>query len=441
MTRTSKSRAAILGACGLALLAGGAVPPAAAEPLEIRITQGAEKALPIAIVPFDAGGASLPENVAEVIRTDLARSGRFAPMPFADLPSHPTDIAQVNYKDWRVVGMDNLVIGRITSGGDGNYTVEFRLIDTITGRQLAGYQIPTSAANLRLTAHSISDLIFEALLKIKGAFATRIAYVTVEKRDAKTRISKLQIADSDGYGARTILESQQPLMSPAWSPDGNQLAYVSFEDQNSAIYIQDIRTGQRERVMSGSGINSSPAWSPDGGRLAITLSRDGNPEIYLLDIASKRLTRITNNEAIDTEPAWAPDGQSLVFTSDRGGGPQIYRVAAGGGTPQRLTFNMGNYNARASFSPNGKLLVMVNGGSGGYRIAVLDLTTGSHQVVTNATLDESPSFAPNGSMIMYATMGARGTELAATSVDGRVKQRLALQVGEVREPAWGPYRK
>lgn len=440
LTRITKLRAAILGACAVVVLGVGALPPAAAAPMEITITKSADHPLPIAIVPFDAGGATLPENVAEVIRSDLGRSGRFAPMPFADLPSHPSDVSQVNFKDWSIVHMDYLVIGRVTPGGDGNYTVEFRLMDTLGGKQIAGFQIPTSAANMRLTAHSISDLIYEALLKIKGAFATRIAYVTVEKRDAKTRIARLQVADSDGYGARTILESQQPLMSPAWSPDGNQLAYVSFEDQNSAIYIQDIRTGQREKIMSGSGINSSPAFSPDGGRLAITLSRDGNPEIYVLEVASKRLTRITTNEAIDTEAAWAPDGQSLVFTSDRGGGPQIYRVSAGGGTPQRVTFNMGNYNARASFSPNGKQLVMVTGGSG-FRIAVLDLATGASQVITNASLDESPSYAPNGSMIMYATMGPRGAELAATSTDGRVKQRLALQVGEVREPAWGPYRK
>lgn len=428
-------------AAGLMLFAlTVAAAPGGGNPLEIRITQGVESALPIAVVPFEWGGPPLPEDVAQVVSSDLTRSGRFAPMSRDDLPARPADVAQINFKDWRVVGMDNLVIGRITATGDGGYMVEFRLFDVFSGTQIVGYQIPSHVADLRLTAHQISDIIFEALLKIKGAFSTRIAYVTVEKKDAKNSVHRLQISDADGYNAKTILEATQPLLSPAWSPDGNKLAYVSFEERNSAIYVQDIRTGQREKVVSGQGINSSPAFAPDGQRLAVTRSQDGNPDIYVLDLATRQQTRLTTHDAIDTEAAWSPDGRSIVFTSDRGGGPQIYRMSSAGGDAQRMTFNMGDYNARASYSPDGRQLVMVNGGSG-YRIAVLDLETGDHEVVTSASLDESPSFAPNGSMIIYATMGGRGTELAATSVDGSVKQRLALQQGQVREAAWGPFRK
>jgi len=412
------------------------------EPLEIIITQGVDSALPIAIVPFAWPGGTGPHaEVSTVIANDLRRSGRFAPMPAADMPSRPVSIADIQYKDWRLVGVDNLVIGQVKHTESDRFVVEFRLLDVITSKQLAGFRIPTNAANLRLTAHHISDIIFEAILGVKGAFATRIAYVTVEKLGNKQSRFQLQIADSDGFNARTILDSAEPLLSPAWSPLGDRLAYVSFEEQNSAIYVQNIRTGRREKVVSGRGINSSPAFSPDGRQLVITRSLDGNPDIYLLDLASKKTRRLTTHPAIDTEARWTPDGRHIVFTSDRGGGPQIYRLAIDGGRPERLTLNMGNYNSRASLSPDGKLMAVVNGGDNGYRIALVDLENGYFDILSDASLDESPSFAPNGAMIIYATMGRSGAELAAVSVDGRVRQRLALQHGEVREPAWGPIRK
>ena len=414
---------------------------AAAEsgPLVIRITQGVEGALPIAIVPFEWTGAPMAEDISQIIATDLTRSGRFKPMPRTDLPARPADFAQVNFKDWRTVGMDNLVVGRISAAGDGAYNVEFRLLDVFTGTQLAGFKIPAQNANLRLTAHQISDIIYKTLLNVPGAFSTRIAYVTVNRHDAKNSTYRLQIADADGYDAKTILESKQPLLSPAWSPEGNRLAYVSFEERNSAVYVQDVRSGQRQKVVSGVGINSAPAFSPDGRRLAVTRSQDGNPDIYVVDIASGQQTRVTTSEAIDTEASWAPDGSAIAFTSDRSGGPQIYRVAPSGGEARRVTFNLGNYNARASYSPDGRQLVMVNGG-GGYRIMLFDLKAGTGRRLTDSNLDESPSFAPNGSMIIYATMAGRSTELAAVSVDGSIKHRLALQQGAVREPAWGPFR-
>jgi len=430
----------LLASLALALIAG----PAQAQSrdlLEIRITQGVEGALPIAIVPFDwLGDASPPENVSTVVASDLRRSGRFAPLPPADLPARPAAFSDVNFKDWRLLGVDNLVIGQVKQTAPDNYAVEFRVIDVVTAKQLAGFRIPTTGENLRLTAHHVSDLIYEAILKMKGAFATRIAYITVEKTGGKRSRYQLQIADSDGYNARTILESPEPLLSPAWSPNGNRIAYVSFEDRNSAIYVQDIRTGKREKVVFGRGINSAPSFSPDGRRLAMTRSADGNPDIYVMDLDTRKTRRLTTHPAIDTEARWKPDGRHLVFTSDRGGGPQIYEIAVDGGQPRRLTFNMGNYNARASLSPDGKTMAVVNGGDKGYRIALVDLEKDRFDVLTNARLDESPSFAPNGAMIIYATMGSAGTELAAVSADGRVKQRLALQKGEVREPAWGPLR-
>jgi TolB protein len=361
-------------------------------------------------------------------------------MPAADMPSQPHEFSEINFDEWRGLGREYLVVGNVTAAPTGGYQVEFRLIDVYRGNQLLGFRIPTPSRDLRLTAHQISDLIYEKILGMKGAFATRIAYITVKSDAQGNRIYELQIADADGYNPHTLVSAKQPLMSPAWSPDGKRLAYVSFEQHNSAIYVQDIETGYREAVASGPGINSAPAWSPDGQKLAVTLSRDGDPEIYILHLLGRRLQRITHDPAIDTEPAWSPDGRTLVFTSDRGGKPQIYHISISGGEPKRLTHE-GHYNARASFSSDGRSLTLVHGEGNSFRIAVLDLDTRQMRVLTDASLDESPSFAPNGSMIIYATVGGSGTELAATSVDGRVRQRLAFPGGEVREPSWGPLRK
>ncbi|NKB36092.1 MAG: Tol-Pal system beta propeller repeat protein TolB [Gammaproteobacteria bacterium] len=412
----------------------------AEDELEIVIDKGIENSLPIAVLPFgwSQAGNLPPIDMMAIIANDLARSGRFAPMSEADMPQKPTQMQQVNFKDWRLLGMENLLMGNIRLNADGNYDIEFRLIDVYKGKQLSGFRIPATAAQLRRTAHQISDIVFEKLTGIRGAFNTRIAYITVRRLEERKKLYSLQIADADGYNPQILLESPEPLLSPAWSPDGSRLAYVSFESRNSAIYIQDVLSGKREKVASNPGINSAPAWSPDGSRLALTLSKGGDPEIFVLHLSSGTLQQITRNRAIDTEPSWSPDGKKLAFTSDRGGGPQIYEIKLQDKRPTRLTFD-GVYNARPRYSPDGKSLVMIHGENKRYRIAILDLAGGYLNVLTESRLDESPSFSPNGSMIMYATTVYRGTELAAVSADGSVHQRLALQEGEVREPAWGPF--
>ena len=406
--------------------------------LTIEITRGIEGAIPIAVAPFTwAGTHPPPVDVAEVIRADLARSGQFQPLPPEDMLTRPADTpAAVNWRVWQTLGQDYLVIGRVESPSPERYEVEFHLLDVYRKEALAGYRLPAKASGLRRTAHRIADILYEKITGRPGAFATRIAYVTVTEEDGR-RIYRLQIADADGYDPRTVVISPEPLMSPAWSPDGQKIAYVSFERRRAAIYVQTLATGVREKVAAFPGINGAPAWSPDGSRLALTLSKDGSPDIYVLDLTSRRLRRLTRSFAIDTEPAWSPDGKTLVFTSDRGGSPQIYRIPAQGGVPRRLTFQ-GRYNARATFSPDGRRLALVHGGNG-YRIAVIELSSGRLRVLTDGPLDESPSFAPNGSMILYATqVGGRG-QLAAVLVDGRVRQLLKTDAGDVREPAWSPF--
>lgn len=426
-------RAAVLTLMSLLMLAP-------AQALDIEITQGAEGALPIAVVPFKfTGTGQRPlHNVGVVVADDLRRSGRFKPLATNEMLAKPSRGDQVDFRDWRALNLENLVIGEVSPNGPGGYLVKFRLYDVFRGEQITGFSIPTTARDLRSTAHQIADIVYETLIGQPGAFDTRVAYVTSVKDRKGQQKLHLRVADSDGYSPQTIVTSSDPLMSPAWSPDGRKIAYVSFEKGKPAIWVQEVFTGRRERLTAFKGINGAPAWSPDGQKLALTLSKDGNPDIFIMDLRRRSLRAVTRHWGIDTEPAWSPDGKNLIFTSDRGGSPQIYRVSAAGGSPERITFD-GKYNARASYSPNGRMITMVSRSNGKYQIGLLDLFNGDFRVLSDGSLDESPSFAPNGSMIIYATRANGKGVLAAVSTDGRIKQRLALQAGDVREPAWSPY--
>lgn len=414
------------------------LPVQAQAVLKIEITGGSDAALPIAIVPFGQQGFAPPEDIAEVIKNDLASTGRFAPVDEQDLISRPHDQADINFSDWRLLRSEGLLIGKVESQNGDNYQVQFQLFDVFKGEQLVGKRYNVPASGMRGLAHQIADIVYETLTGEKGIFSTRLAFVTqMTASDGKKRYA-LQISDADGANPRTVLQSTQPIMSPNWSPDGDQLAYVSFENGNTEIFVQQMRSGQRKSVASFDGINSAPVWSPDGKKLAVTLSKNGNPEIYLMELASGDLLRITNNsQAIDTEPVFTPDGRDIIFTSDRGGNPQIYKVPANGGRAERLTFE-GNYNASPDISPDGQTMAMVHSSGGKFYIAVQDLRSGSVQVLTESGRDESPSFAPNGKMILYATEQKGRGVLAAVSVDGRIHQRLSESGTMVREPAWSP---
>lgn len=407
--------------------------------LTIEITKGVETGVPIAIVPFGFEVLKPPHNVSDVIQADLTRSGRFSVLSRKDFVATPHEDKEVVFKDWRVIKAEALVIGSVRPAGPGKFQVQFRLYDVFKETQLAGFRYTVSADKLRSVAHQISDIIHEKLTGELGSFNTHIAYITREEGRKGTPVyNKLQVADSDGYGSQTIVRSVEPLMSPAWSADGTRLAYVSFEDRRAKVYIQNISDGRREMIAEFKGINSAPAWSPDGRRLALTLSRDGNAEIYVLRLDDRALKRLTYDPSIDTEPSWSPDGRYLVFTSDRAGGPQIYRMSADGGSAERLTFE-GDYNARASYAADGKSLALVSRQDGSYRISALRLDTGAFQVLTDTSLDESPSFAPNGRIIIYATEVRGHGVLASVSADGRVRQLYKFEEGDVREPAWSPY--
>lgn len=412
---------------------------AAQAQLQIEIIDGNPSALPIAVVPFQWQEAGYPpdDSVDQIISGDLYRSGLFDPMDVADMPDKPVDPEMIRFGTWRLLQVDYIVIGKVRTAADGiGHEIIYQLYDVHKQEEILSRITTVGAGDLRFGAHRVADSIYEALTGVPGAFSTRIAYVTATGLGQNVRY-ELVVADADGYGPQSIVGSPEPLLSPSWSPDGRKLAYVSFEQGNSAIYTQDVSTGARELVSSGKGINGAPSFSPDGKKMALTLSRSGNPEIYVRDIATGRTAQLTQHWSIDTEPVWSPDGQSVYFTSDRGGRPQIYRVPARGGNAERVTLE-GEYNARASISPDGRKIAVAQGRGNEYRIAVWDTETERFTILTPGRLDESPSFAPNGSMILYATReGDRGV-LSAVSADGSVRTRLILSEGDVREPAWSP---
>lgn len=400
--------------------------------LEITVTGGETAARPIAVVPF-AQPADTGVNLADIIAADLARSGQFQPLAPADMLEKPTDAGQVNFRNWRVLAVDSVVVGEMRRTG-GKLSVRFQLLDVLRAQTLAGYEVQVpDPRRLRPAAHQIADIIYQKLTGVPGYFNSQIAYVAASGQSS-SRLFQIVVADADGMNPVTVATSREPLMSPAWSPDRRQLAYVGFERGRSAVYLHTLASGDLRRFVQEKGINGAPAWSPDGRQLAVTLSFERNPDIYVIDVASGARRQLTQHFAIDTEPAWSPDGKQIAFTSDRGGQPQIYVVNAAGGEARRVTFE-GKQNLRPRYAPDGKSLALVNVDETGYRIAVLDFASRDLRILSSGPLDESPSFAPNGAVVIYAAQGRQGAELATVTVDGRIRQRLS-QPGDVREPTW-----
>ena len=407
----------------------------------IIIDQGYDDPTRIAVVPFETLD-STDAGLAEIVSFDLARSGQFDPLPRENMLSFPTRTEDVFFRDWRILGIEYVVIGRLRKQPNGDFSVAYHLLDVFNEREVTTRRIDARATQLRDVAHSISDDVFERITGIPGAFSTKILYVLAKNVGTSYATYELKLADSDGARARTLFDSTKPLLSANWAPDGQRVAYVSFESGRPAIIIQDIETGSRTRVAQYKGLNSAPVFSPDGNRLALVLSRDGNAEIYIKDLLTGELRRITRYpSAIDTEPSWTPDGTGLIFTSDRGGRPQIYRMDLTNSMVERLTFE-GDYNARARLLPDGQNLVYVHRRERErtYHIAWQNLVRDDGvRVLTATSLDESPSVAPNGTMLIYATQERGRGILAVVSIDGRVKYRLPAAEGDVREPAWSPY--
>ena len=415
----------------LAAIAGASALPAMAQ-FKVEVTGVGLTQLPIAIAPFK-GEAQSPQKISAIVQADLERSGQFRAVDASGVALDETSRPDVAM--WKQKGADSLASGSITRLADGRYDVRFRLWDVVRGQDLGGQGFAVTAGDLRLVAHRIADYIYEKLTGEKGVFSTRIAYVT--KSGSNYR---LWVADADGENAQSALSSPEPIISPAWSPTGGQLAYVSFESRKPVVYVHDVATGRRRLVANFRGSNSAPAWSPDGRTLAVTLSRDGGSQLYLISAQGGEPRRLMQSAGIDTEPNFSSDGKWIYFVSDRGGAPQIYRVSVSGGGAERVTFN-GNYNISPSVSPDGKWLAYISRIGGGFKLYVMDLSTGTANAITDTTADESPSFAPNSRLIVYATVLQGREALMTATVDGKIKARLAGQGGDIREPDWGPFQK
>ncbi len=408
--------------------------------LTIEITQGVDNPTSIAVVPFLwQGSGPISEDLAGIVAADLHRSGQFKPLSRGDMLGLPHEQQEVFYRDWRALGVEYLLVGKIVQGsGDQPIQVQYELFDVLKQSRLLFKRTGGQVSQLRDIAHLISDEVYLQLTGIRGAFSTNILYISAKKLSGSNFSYRLVKADADGARSLLILESREPIVSPAWAPNGKEIAYVSFETGYPAIYRQHLASGKRKRLTHFKGLNSAPAWSPDGKSMAMVLSKDGNPEIYIMDLATEKLTRITNKFSIDTEPSWMPDGKSIIFTSNRGGKPQLYQYTLATGWIERLTFE-GDYNARGRPLPDGQSIVFVHRNKGQFHIAVQDLAKGTIDVLTKTFLDESPSIAPNASMVMYATQRRGQGILAAVSIDGRVKFHLPSKYRDVREPAWSPF--
>lgn len=406
----------------------GAVAHAA---LEIEITGGATSRIPVAIIPFQSPANRPQPELTSIIGQDLSRSGQISLVDVANA-QRPIEPGQIDYPFWRRKGSEAIVIGQVTSLPGGRFEVRFRLLDATRQTQLAGLSFNITADQWRAAAHKIADIIYEKLTGAPGVFSSRIAYV--QKRGAQ---HELHVADADAQNGQMVVRSREPIISPAFSPDGGRLAYVSFEDRKPVVYVQSLQDGSRRAVAAFKGSNSAPAWAPDGNRLAVTLTRDSGSQIYLINADGSGVRRLTNSGAIDTEAAWSPDGQWIYFTSDRGGSPQIYRMPSNGGEAKRITYE-GSYNVSPDVSPDGKYLAYIQRDGGRFRVALQELSSGQIRVLTDSAHDESPSFAPNGQLLLYATLsGGRGV-LGTVSLDGRTKAKLSESGTDSREPVWGP---
>ncbi len=413
-------------------LLGAAALPSAFGQFRVEVTGVGLTQVPIAIAPF-RGDSAAPQKIAAIVQADLERSGQFRAIDASGEDLNETSLP--NMTPWRQKAADALATGSITRLADGRYDVRFRLWDVVKGQDLGGRSYAETVGDLRLVAHRIADIIYEKLTGEKGIFSTRIAYVT----KAGTRYN-LWIADADGENAQSALASPEPIISPAWSANGTQVAYVSFESRKPVVYVHDVASGRRRLVANFRGSNSAPAWAPDGASLAVTLSVEGGSQLYTIGADGGQPRRLTQSSSIDTEPVYSPDGRNIYFVSDRGGAPQVYRMPATGGNAERVTFT-GTYNISPTISPDGRWLAYISRIGGAFKLQVMELAGGAVTSITDTTADESPSFAPNGRLIVYATRQNGREALMTTTLDGKIKARLAGQGGDIREPYWGPYQR